>query len=148
MAESPSERLRSARKPRPAPATIEEPLLAVQRGKPVRGGLWIAAAGCAFFAYAFNVAGVQGYVDHFLHGLDATLKAHNGDVVAAVTPAMPYVGAGFAVLLLLFLVYILAIGGGSSKKKKPAAKKKKTPESGSERQPDAVLIKPVRLPLP
>ena len=128
---------------------VGEPMLAKPRGKPKRGGMAVTVVGCAFFAYAFNLGGLQGSIDGVLHGADRNLKSHNGQVAAAVMVWMPYVALVFGLLVLLYMgsVAISLLGSGPKKAKKPAKPKAsagKMPEPV--RPPDAVVIKPMRLP--
>ena len=111
----------------------------------------MAAAGCAFFAYAFNVGGLQGWIDGLLHGLDSNLKSHNSMVAAAATRWMPYIGAAFGTLVLLYMASVVVSLLGGGKKAKKAAKQKRAAVAGQEPvrvAEGAVLIKPMRISQP
>jgi hypothetical protein len=91
------------------------------------GSILMALAGFAFFAYAFNVGGVQGWLDGILHGLDTQAKSHNGEVSAMFVKALPYIAVvlgSLAGIYMLMLVATLTKSLTTGKKKKPKPAKK------------------------
>lgn len=93
------------------------------------GSIVIALAGFAFFAYAFNVGGLQLWVDSLLHGADTAARSHNSEVSAMFLKALPYIAAVITTVVVLYtitLVFTLgkSLGGSALKKKKKKGSKK------------------------
>jgi len=62
------------------------------------GGWMLALAALGFFAYVFNLGGLQPMLDGFFGGLNQMAQSKNGDVAALVVSAVPYVEIGLGVV--------------------------------------------------
>jgi hypothetical protein len=67
-------------------------------------------AALSFFAYVFNMGGLQTGVDGFLSGLNTTIAAHNNDVATWFVRALPYIG--IALLATLFFIVLSSVSAG------------------------------------
>lgn len=135
MSESPHVRLRK-------PNRLQTPHSGQQLEPPMTrkgvfahpGSLLIGFSGFAFFAYAFDVGGLKGWVDGVLHGVDAGVRSHNGEVASWFVKAVPYfavVGGTIASVFMLTLVVTLTKSLGASALKSKPKKKKKAQEAGA-----------------
>jgi len=111
------------------------------------GSFVIALAGIAFFAYAFNLGGLQRYIDGAFGRLDANVRSHNGVVARYVVIAFPYVAVAVGALFLFFILSMIgSIRSSAAPPKLKAAKGNNQPEAAS--APAAQeIIKPMRLPV-
>lgn len=134
-----------------------DPKLTRKGGAVHRGGIVVSAAALTFFAYVFDLGGLQGRLNSSLKDLDRSARSHNGDVSAMVQLALPYVAVGMGVVALFFMMSLMAhfARAGSTKKKPKAAKKTVAPalavEPVKEARPAveaAVLVRPYRPQMP
>ena len=130
MPESPQQRLRNpTRKNLPHAGISLDPPMTRKGLLAHPGSIVIALAGFAFFAYAFNVGGLQLWVDSLLHGADAAARSHNSEVSAMFMTALPYIAATITTVVVLYaitLVFTLgkSLGGSALKKQKKKGSQK------------------------
>ncbi len=82
------------------------------------GSLFIGGLALLFFAYVFNLGGLQTYLDGFFSGLDRSVRAHNNEVATMYVAALPYLGVGLGAVVLLLLLSSLGRGAKSVKKRR------------------------------
>jgi hypothetical protein len=88
------------------------------------GSLFIGFGGFVFFAYVFNLGGVQTRLDNLFSGLDANLRSHNGEVARFVIAALPYLVVAFGALALFMLLSMLGRGARSLTRANKLSKRK------------------------
>ena len=147
MPDLPGTRPRQPTRPtRPHAGQSLDPVVTRKGNGPGVGVLLLVFAGLLGFSYAFNLGGLQGFLDGFFSGIDATARSHNDQVAGFVPKVLPYVG--FAIGGIVVLIVLTILGRGADSLSKPR-KRKPTPvvkpkESAAPR-PVQEFIKPVRL---
>jgi len=71
------------------------------------GILLLAVAALGFFAYVFNVEGIQPVLDGFFGGLNQTAQSKNDDVANLVVASAPYVKVGLGVVAAWVVLLVL-----------------------------------------
>ncbi len=147
MPDSPHVRLRHPnRKRQPHVGESRDPVVTRKgsSGSPVV--LLLLTGGLVFFCYAFNMGGLQTFLDSLFAGVNTRVRSHNHEVVPYFTSALPYLAAGVGVILVLVVLGILGRAAESlvrTKKRKPASKPQADrPEPP---RPAQEFIRPARL---
>jgi len=81
------------------------------------GSLFVGFGALVFFAYVFNVGGLQTFLDGFFGGLDNSAKSHNNEVATFVIASLPYVGVALGAVVLFIVLSMLSRGAKSIKKR-------------------------------
>ena len=112
MSSSPRERMRrQPNRPHSAHAGQSlDPALTRQGVLAHPGSLAMCFAALSFFAYVFNLGGLQTGVDGFLSGLNTTVASHNNDVATWFVRALPYIG--IALLAMMFFIVLSKVSAG------------------------------------
>ena len=147
MPDSPKVRLRQPNRPtQPHSGQSLDPVVVRKGGGPGVGALVLVGAGLLAFSYAFNLGGLQVFLDGLLGGADANARSHSSEVVALVPRVLPYVG--FAIIGVVVLVVLTMLGRSAESLAKPRNKKPAVAEKPKESEaprPAQEFIKPARL---
>jgi hypothetical protein len=147
MPDSPRTRPRQPTRPtQPHSGQSLDPVVTRKGKGPGVGVLVLVGAGLLAFSYAFNLGGLQGFLDGLFSGLNANVRSHNNEVVGLVPKVLPYVGfaiGGVVVLIVLTMLGRAAESFSKPHKPKPApVEKPKEPEAP---RPAQEFIRPARL---
>ena len=147
MSDSPKVRLRQPNRPtQPHSGQSLDPVVVRKGGGPGVGALVLVGAGLVAFSYAFNLGGLQVFLDGLLGGVDANARSHSNEVVALVPRVLPYVGLGISGVVVLVVLTMLGRSAESlarPRKKKSAPAEK--PKEAEAPRPAQEFIKPARL---
>jgi hypothetical protein len=108
MPDSPHDRRRLPNRPnRPHAGQSLDPTLTRKGALAHPGSLFLGFAALFFFAYVFDLAGLQSWLDGLFNALDARARSHNNQVSAFVIAALPYVAVGLGAFLLIVALMML-----------------------------------------
>ena len=148
MPDSPKTRLRHPnRATQPHSGRSLDPVATRKHRGPGARPLILVGGGLIGFSYAFNLGGLQVFLDPLFAGANASVRSHNDDVVGFVPKALPYVGfaiAGVAALVVVVMIGRAAESVSIPRKPKLPAPVAKPKESAAPR-PEQEFIKPARL---
>jgi hypothetical protein len=82
------------------------------------GSLFVGFGALFFFAYVFNLAGLQTWLDGLFSGLDTQARSHNNQVSTFVVAALPYLGVAIGAFILIMVLMMLGRGAKSVKKRR------------------------------
>jgi hypothetical protein len=100
-----------------------DPVLTRKGATAHKGVLFMAAAGILVLAYAFNVGGLQVYLDQFFTNVDKSAQSQNSAVVSTIITIAPYVGAALLGLILYGIARWMFSGVKSMSKGRRLAKR-------------------------
>ena len=119
MSDSPRQRQRHPnRLNRPHAGQSLDPTLTRKGALAHPGSLFLVFCALFFFAYVFDLAGLQTWLDGLLSGLNVQARSHNDEVANLFVAALPYLAVAFGAFLLLMVLMTLGRGANSVRKRR------------------------------
>ena len=123
-----------------------DPVVVRKGGGPGVGALFLVGGGLLAFSYAFNLGGLQVFLNSLLGGVDANTRSHSNQVVELVSRVLPYIG--FAIGGVVVLVILTLLGRSAEflvNPRKPKLRPVEKLKKSEAPRPAQEFIKPARL---